>query len=59
MLRGREVDVERRWNLENGNGKGKMGMENGAGGERTEIAGWFMVLDFRGGAGSLRGVKDG
>lgn len=32
----------------NGNGMGKMGMEDGAGGGRTKVVGWFMVLDLGG-----------
>lgn len=32
----------------NGNGMGKMGMENGARGGRTKVVGWFMVLDLGG-----------
>lgn len=27
---------------------GKMGMEDGAGGGRTKVVGWFMVLDLGG-----------
>ncbi len=32
----------------NGNGMGKMGMENRAGGGRTKVVGWFMVPDLGG-----------
>lgn len=38
----------------NGNGMGKMGMENGAGGERTTVVCWFMVLDLGEWAGGCK-----